>query len=83
MAIMLPMLIQAGLGMIRGGGVARRVGLTEGQMGGAIGALTRGGRRRRRRGSHGYARQKNDLMFVKETVGKTAAAQYLALLRGR
>lgn len=54
--------------------------------GGALGLAAPafgGGRRRRRRGRGLTAREKADLLFVKEAVGRTAAAQYLALLRNR
>lgn len=46
--------------------------------------VTAGGRRRRRRSPRGLtSRQKADLLFVKTSIGKTAAAEYMAMIARR
>jgi len=49
----------------------------------SAGGLKLGGKRRRRRARGLTQAQKNDLLFVKNSVGKTAAAEYLALIGRR
>lgn len=55
-------------------------GLAKGAGKQVFGAKTRT-KYRKRRGRRLTVAQKNDLLFVKEAVGKTAAATYLTLLR--
>lgn len=64
------------LGKFLGSGLARGFGPGLGLAG-----ATASGRRRRRRKVLTQG-QRNDLLFIKDAVGKTAAANYLNLLRG-
>ncbi len=63
--------------MAQGGGAGLLLGAVARRGRGKGGAP--GGRRRRRRGL--TPREKADLLFVKDAIGKTAAANYLNLLR--